>query len=487
MEGAPILMKNFNDYFIVEDFEEPIEQDNLHVAVLGKKESGEGTFAEIAEEVCNAKKIAFDSIYVDEAWISQNDVEIGSVTIQNADGKDNSIELETHNTIIFVRAGALESLSAQAIVSSLQSIGFFLVNDLESMLACDNKMTNTLLLERNNLPTPKTSILNNVKSIEDAHKRIGGKFPTIIKTLTGTQGVGVSKVNDMGSLVSVAQSLWKYEADLLLQEFLDIKSDVRTLVVGGNIIGAAERIREEDNSEFRNNVHLGAKTRPYTLSNEEKELVVAAARATGAWYCGVDHCKVKDNYYILEVNGSPGIRSHFNAYNTKTGSSIGKKTDKDMVSLIIDFFSSDLNRRPIMRQEAGFIETVTLEGMENDPIRAKFDTGNSASATMLHVDKLDADGDYVDWVKNGKKFRSEVIGVSEPRRGAKPFDIRPIIEHNLIFNNKKYNVELGLTLKDTASEMLVNRILLSKFKVAINPNRQFMLSSVTERNDTNDH
>ena len=157
-------MKNFNDYFVVEEFEEPIEQDNLHVAVLGKKESGEGTFAEIAEEICNAKKISFDQIYVDEAWISQNDVEIGSVTIQNADGKDNSIELETHNTIIFVRAGALESLSAQAIVSSLQSIGFFLVNDLESMLACDNKMANTLLLERNNLPTPKTSILNNIKS-----------------------------------------------------------------------------------------------------------------------------------------------------------------------------------------------------------------------------------------------------------------------------------------------------------------------------------
>jgi hypothetical protein len=158
-----------------------------------------------------------------------------------------------------------------------------------------------------------------------------------------------------------------------------------------------------------------------------------------------------------------------------------------MVGLIIDFFSSDLNRRPIMRQEAGFIETVVLEGLEKDPIRAKFDTGNSASATMFHVDKLEADGDFVEWVKNGKKFRSEVIGVSEPRRGAKAFDVRPIIEHNLIFNNKKYKVELGLTLKDTASEMLVNRILLTKFKVAVNPNRQFMLSEVTAPNDKNDH
>ena len=46
-------------------------------------------------------------------------------------------------------------------------------------------------------------MISNVKSIETAHKKIGGKFPVIIKTLTGTQGVGVSKVNDMASLVSV--------------------------------------------------------------------------------------------------------------------------------------------------------------------------------------------------------------------------------------------------------------------------------------------
>ena len=45
----------------------------------------------------------------------------------------------------------------------------------------------------------------------------------------------------MASMVSVCQSLWKYDAQILIQEFLDIKSDVRTLVVNGHIIGAAEK------------------------------------------------------------------------------------------------------------------------------------------------------------------------------------------------------------------------------------------------------
>jgi len=478
-------MKNFNEYFIPEEFEEPIEQKDLHIVVLGKTD-GDETFAGIIEEVCKKKKIDYTLINVEDAWISSSDVEIGRVGIQNIDGEDTSVEIDTHNSVVFVRAGAIEKLSAQSIVSSLQSIGFFLVNDLESMLACDNKMTNSILLERNNIPTPRTSILSAKKSIEDAHKRVGGKFPVIVKTLTGTQGVGVAKVNDMASLISVAQSLWKFDAQILLQEYLKMESDIRTLVVGGRILGAAERIRQ-DEKDFRNNVHLGAKTRPYKLSDEEKDIIKAAARATDAWYCGVDHCVVNGKINVLEVNGSPGIRSHFNAYDPKTGEQVGKKTDKEVIEMIVDFFSSDLNRRPVMRKEAGYIETVILDGLEDDPVRAKFDTGNSATATMFHVDELEADGDTVTWKKNGKTFKSEVIGVSEPKRGQKDFDVRPIIEIGLTFNNKRYNAELGLTLKDTASEMLVNRNLLTKFKVAVNPNRKFMLSEVTERNDNSDH
>ena len=477
-------MQNFNEYF-TEKFEEPIEQQDLHVVVLGKG-GEEGTFADLAEKVSKKKNIKFNIVHVDEAWISQKDVEIGKVTIQNADGEDTPVEIEIYNSIVFVRAGAIQTLAAQAIVSSLQVIGFFLVNDLEAMLACDNKMSNVIMLERNNIPSPKSSILSNKKSIEDAHERIGGKFPVVIKTLTGTQGVGVSIVNDMASLVSVADSLWKFDAQILIQEYFNIESDIRTLVLGGKIIGSAERIRKNPN-DFRNNVHLGADTKPYKLSQEEMDVIISSARSSGALYCGVDHCMYKGKPYILEVNGSPGIRSHFYGYDLQTQKGIGNQSAEQMISSIIDFFSSDLNRRQLMRSEAGYIETIILKGLEDDPIRAKFDTGNSAIATMLHVDTLEADGDFVKWTKNGKSFRSEVIDISEPSRGLVDFDKRPIVEHEIRFNNKTYTAELGLTTKDTASEMLVNRKLMTQFKVAINPNRRFILSEVTEKNDDNDH
>lgn len=481
-------MKSISEYrtAILEEETSVLSYEELHVVVLGTGD-GDGTFAGLMEEVSVKRNIKYDFVDVKKAWIAGSDIEIGSVKIRNIDGKGADAEVETHNSIIFVRAGAIETLSSQSMVSSLQDIGFLVVNDLDSMLVCDNKMSNALMMERNNIPIPRTSIISNTKSIEDAHKRVGGKFPVIVKTLKGTQGVGVMKVDSMSSLTGVCQGLWKYDADLLLQEFKEMKSDIRTLVIGGKILASAERIREEENKDFRNNVHLGARTEPYSLSKKEIDVIKAAARASGALYCGVDHAMVDGKPFILEVNGSPGIRSHFEGYDPWTEEKKGKVTDKEVLESIIQFFSKDVNRRPVFRQEAGYIETIIFKGMEKNPVRAKFDTGNSAKASMLHVDSISVKGNKVTWEKNGYKFEDKLLYVSKPMRGQKPFDERPVIEHEITFNNKKHIAEIALSLKDTASEMLVNRKLLTKFKVAVNPNRRFILSNKTARNDASDH
>ena len=482
-------MKTISEYRVnaLEENTEVIEFDDLHVVVLGTGD-GDGTFAGLMEEVTVKRNIKYDFIDVKKAWIADSDIEIGNVKIRNIDGKNKDCEIEMHNSIVFVRAGAIETLSSQSMVSSLQDIGFLVVNDLDSMLVCDNKMSNALLLGRNNIPIPRTSSVPNEESIEDAHQRVGGKFPVIIKTLKGTQGVGVMKIDSMSSLTGVCQSLWKYDADLLIQEFFEMKSDIRTLVIGGKILASAERIQPTDNKDFRNNVHQGATTEPYDLSKKEIDVIKAAARASGAMYCGVDHfVDKKGNPYIIEVNGSPGIRSHFEGYDPWTEEKLGKISDKEVLERIIQFFSKDVNRRPVFRQEAGYIETIIFEGMEKNPVRAKFDTGNSAKASMLHVDKLEVKGKKVFWEKNGYKFEDELLYISRPMRGQKAFDERPVIEHNITFNNKTHIAEIALSLKDTASEMLVNRKLMTKFKVAVNPNRRFILSDKTDKNDESDH
>jgi len=48
------------------------------------------------------------------------------------------------------------------------------------------------------------------------------------------------------------------------------------------------------------------------------------------------------------------------------------------------------------------------------------------------------------------------------------------------------DVPIGLTTKDSKSTFLVNRDLLSRFRVSVNPQRKFVLSDLYPRGDESD-
>ena len=420
-------------------------------------------------------------IVTTEAWVSENNIEKSTVSIKNYDGGEKDILVETSSTVVFVRAGALGTEIGLALLGTLQNAGCMMINDRDGMLTCDNKMSSYTAFERSNIPTPRTSLVNNEKSIADAHERIGGKFPVIIKTLTGTQGIGVSKVESMESMMSVIQSLWKFNAPLIIQEFLKIDFDIRTIVFNGRILASTKRIKPE--KDFRSNRHRGATTEPYTLSDKEKEEIIAAARSTGAYMCGVDHAIVGGKIYVLEVNGSPGLGSKFQNYDITQVPQVPTK-DEGIIKYMVEYLQNPLHRRFAFNQESGFHETLDIEGY--GLIRSKFDTGNGTKASMLIVDKLDVQGKTVKWEKNGKKFTSKLQGISKPTHIGKIAE-RPIVHVNIKFNNMNYvDVPIGLQTEDAASTFLINRDLLTRFKVSVNPNRKFVLSDWSERSDSTD-
>ena len=457
-------------------------KDKITVLILtsSKSKKPELVTGMILEE-CGKLGLPCYPIVVSEAWIADNDIEKGTVKIKNYDGNEKDIDIVTSETVVFVRAGSLETEIGLALLGTLQNAGCFMINDRDGMLTCDNKMSAYTAFERNGVNTPRTSLVNNVKSVEDAHKRIGGRFPVIIKTVTGTQGIGISKVNDMESMVSVIQSLWKYNASLIIQEFLKMDFDVRTIVINGRICASTKRIKPP--KDFRSNRHRGAKTEPYKLSEEEIKVLLSAARATGAYMVGVDHAVVGNNIYVLECNGSPGLRSNFQSYDITQIPQVPSKEEK-VVKFILQYLQNPVHRKHKFNLEAGYHETLDIEGY--GPIRAKFDTGNGTKASMFVVDKMDVSGKNVKWEKDGKKFNSKIIGVSHPQHVDK-IDERPIVTVNIKFNNMKYmDVPIGLTTKDSASTFLINRDLLTRFRVSVNPNRKFVLSSWSPKGDMTD-
>ena len=307
-------------------------------------------------------------------------------------------------------------------------------------------------------------------------------FHLSLKTLTGTQGIGVIKIESYEGLVATVQAMWKLKAEMLIQEFMDVKFDVRTFVVDNKIIASTKR--SHSSYDFRSNTHRGAEAEPYTLSDEERDIILKSARASKAYMVGVDHIVFKGKPYVLEINGSPGSGADYQGYQYKDYYSdpepSGRIDGEKMMDYLVDYISDRTNWDRQSLLECGWLETVEL--MDGLKVRAKLDTGNGAKACALHADEILSKDKIVKWKYDGKTYSKPRHGISKVFRanaeGQEPSETRPTILIDITFNGFTYkDVEVGLDNRPRAhSDLLVNRELMRQMNVSVNPNRTFVLS-----------
>ena len=125
---------------------------------------------------------------------------------------------------------------------------------------------------------PKTVLIHNQDRALNTFDRMKAKYPIILKTLTGSLGVGVVKIETEESLSATTQLLYKLDPNMgvLLQDFVEADYDVRAHVIAGKFYGAIKRpIVKKD---FRSNVALGSKPEVLKLTQLEIDHVERAAK-----------------------------------------------------------------------------------------------------------------------------------------------------------------------------------------------------------------
>jgi RimK family alpha-L-glutamate ligase len=379
-----------------------------------------------------------------------------------------------------VRGGAMQTPSSKALVSSLQEAGLFMVNTLEATTDSSNKFTTAIKLKKAGIPTPNTALVTNSKSIPIALKEVGGKFPIIAKTVTGSQGIGVVKVDSHDSLTSVLEALWKHNADLILQEFIDIDFDIRTIVLNGKIIASSKRFNTKK-GEFRTNKSIeGNVTKPHELSLAEKKIILKAAKISGTYYCGVDHIMVDGEPKILEINGSPGSSVKFYYYNNNH---LSQKNP--LLEHLLDVITNKENwDRP--KKTIGVIEWVNIEGMK---MKAKFDTGNWAGGTAINAENIKEVGKKVSFIFNGKKFVKPILFTKEVKDGGfgkAKIEPRHYIEMNMSTGGGIAKPTI-FCLDDRSGKtykVLVNRDWMKDNNILIDSGKKFMLGEQRKRINT---
>ncbi len=175
----------------------------------------------------------------------------------------------------------------------------------EALLTARNKFLALQALHEAGVPVPRTVLLASRPSPSEARTFV--PYPAVLKILSGTQGIGVMRVKDVDETASIVDTLNMFGEVVCLQEYIPNPGiDLRAFVVEDEVVASMKRVAPH--TEWRANIHLGAKGHKVELSDDVKAIAVRASRAVGLEISGVDMVMSGDQPYVLEVNASPGFR-----------------------------------------------------------------------------------------------------------------------------------------------------------------------------------
>lgn len=257
--------------------------------------------------------------------VQNHDIEIIDPAYCNLMIVNNKAVLQYHDQIIddldaiIPRIGASNTYSGASIVRHFESMGVFSIASSQGIINSRDKWTCFQILAQKGIAIPKTT-LGTHPYLKDFVKDFGDK-PIIIKMLEGTHGQGVILCENFKNALATAQTLQVAGVKFVMQEFIEESQgiDIRAFVVAGEVVASIKR--QSKDGDFRSNLHQGGSASVIQLSQPEKQLAVASAKALGLHVCGVDILSSKRGPLVLEVNSTPGLEG----IETATGVNVSGK------------------------------------------------------------------------------------------------------------------------------------------------------------------
>lgn len=208
---------------------------------------------------------------------------------------------------IIPRIGSSVFRHGAAVVKEFEMNGIYSTATSLGIARAQNKVRTLQIMNRKNVPIPKTVFSINPDDIEEQIELLGGA-PVIIKLQEGTQGLGVMLAESKKSAKSIIDTFYNMDANILLQEFVKESNgeDIRVIVAGNKVISAMKRIGVK--GDFRSNIHRGGTGETVNLTSREVKTAIKAARFLGLPVCGVDLIRSKKGSLLIEVNSTPGLQ-----------------------------------------------------------------------------------------------------------------------------------------------------------------------------------
>jgi RimK family alpha-L-glutamate ligase len=195
--------------------------------------------------------------------------------------------------------------SGTAELERLAAAGVEVLNPPSVLVAAHDKLLTARALRLAALPHPHTWL------IAEGMPSPTPELPLVLKPRFGSWGRDVVLCRTPEELAAelrrFALRSWYREHGALAQELVTpLGWDLRIVVAGGRVIGAARRIAAE--GEWRTNVSLGGRSEPTWPPPLARSLAIAAAAAVRGDLVGIDLLPTRGGFVVSEINGAVDFR-----------------------------------------------------------------------------------------------------------------------------------------------------------------------------------
>ncbi len=181
------------------------------------------------------------------------------------------------------------------------AMGAVTLNDPDVIRTCGDKALTSMVLMRNGVPTPKTSIAFDQKMAISKMEEMG--YPVVLKPVIGSWGRLLSKVESRSSAETILEHktvLGGFQHSVFyIQDYVEKSGrDIRTFVVGDETICAIYR----ESEHWITNTARGGKVSNCPVTDELNDISLKAASAVGGGVLAIDLFETGDGLIVNEVN-----------------------------------------------------------------------------------------------------------------------------------------------------------------------------------------
>ena len=230
---------------------------------------------------------------------------------------------ENFGTVIQRCVSYYRSLHSTA---ALEGKGVNVINCLNTSIFAGNKLFTHMLLQKNGIPTPFSTVAFSDESALAALESQG--YPMVLKPTVGSWGRLIALLKDRDSAEGIMESrerMYPIYQVYYLEEFVQRPPrDIRAIMIGDKVVAAIYRYSGD--SQWKTNMALGGRAEECKVTKELEDVCVRAKNAVQGQIVGVDLMESKEKGLLVhEVN------------NTTEYKNTVRVTGVDIPALMIDY------------------------------------------------------------------------------------------------------------------------------------------------------